>query len=282
MSNFNERVSDLKFDVSDTPRTATAPWYLGFRGEPIEMRIPAGARLLQDAQLEILHMHDPATGLCHSVTPHLQMFMNLEEGFYELIFINPDKPSQTLPGLFINGGSLTFEDEGKFDFINTKMFTAFCDVMAHPLMYPWAEPLPSCSVHAITQYDIAEKRIGVHESVAQIRSIDDARCKYTTAIIETKGTLTGEGRRSKQTELPPGIYNVVFFRCDGTTGDPTVLQMSGTGTECVTYDRINVDFDAVDALCREDMAEFFNVECRLFFDPRIHMQRVMKAIGKYR
>lgn len=281
MSKFKESISDLKFDVSDAPRTATAPWYIGFRGEPIEMRIPPGARLFHDAQRLILHVHNPATGRSHTITPQLQMFIDLDEGFYELTFVNPERPHYTLPGLFINDGSLSFEDGGKFDFINTEMFYAFCEVMGHPLLNPWAEPLPSCSEYAITQYDLKARQIGMHESVAHERAIDDARCKYASALLETKGPLLGEGRRGENTELPSGVYEVVFFKCDGRTGDPTVLQMTGTGMECVNYDRINVNFDAVDALCREEKAEFFNVEFRVFFDPRLHMQRVMKALDHF-
>lgn len=278
MTRFKEKASDYKFDVSDQQRTATVPWYLGFGGEPIEMRIPAGAKLLHDAQKQILHTHNPATGLSHTVTPYLQMFVNLDEDFFELTFVDPDNPQHILPGMFITEGTLTFEDKKAFDFINTEMFKALCQAMAHPLLNPWNAPLPRPNEYALTQYDLVTGKIGMHHSVAQERAIDDARCQYVSALLETKEILKGEERRGGEIDLPPGLYDVDFFKCDGNTGDPTVLQLTGTGTACVDYDRVDVDFAATDALFQNRLAEFFNVANRVFFDPRIHMERALKKI----
>lgn len=278
MTMFKERETSYEFDVSDRPRTATVPWHLGFGGDPIEMRIPAGARLHYDEQKQILHMHDPKTGLSHTVTPHLQMFINLDESFYELTFIDPNQPHHTLPGLFILDGNLTFEDKEVFDFTNSEMFAAFCRVMAHPLFNPWAEPLPRCSEYAILQYDIGAKTITIHEKFNHERAVDDARCKVVTGLLETKAPLKGEERRGGKVALPPALYDFSVAKCDGSSGEPLILHLTGTGAACAEFDRVNVVIDAVDELYKNQKAEFFDVLNRVFFDPRVHVERTLGTL----
>lgn len=137
MKTLEERDSPFDYSVSDKPRTMTAPWLIQYDGQPMPVHIPAGAKALFDKKRKILHVHDNATGISITATPHVFVRLDYTQDYHDIQFVDPNNPNHTLCGLYVSAGDLGFEDNKLFNFLNTEMFRSACRLLSSPIFNPW-------------------------------------------------------------------------------------------------------------------------------------------------
>lgn len=282
MKTLEERDSPFDYSVSDKPRTMTAPWLIQYDGQPMPVHIPAGAKALFDKKRKILHVHDNATGISITATPHVFVRLDYTQDYHDIQFVDPNNPNHTLCGLYVSAGDLGFEDNKLFNFLNTEMFRSACRLLSSPIFNPWRGfPDLNDDVYYLSG-DFETGELWLHPD--QLKEfpdtpVDENRGSLLKFLFETTEPIEGWDRIDKVTlDIPPGPYEARVFDADKNTGAPILIEVCGLNDDTFKICSTQIKFEVLDAVREAGTLFPQEPEFRPEFDPRGHTDLAMKAV----
>lgn len=282
MKTLEERDSPFDYSVSDKPRTMTAPWLIQYDGQPMPVHIPAGAKALFDKKRKILHVHDNATGISITATPHVFVRLDYTQDYHDIQFVDPNNPNHTLCGLYVSAGDLGFEDNKLFNFLNTEMFRSACRLLSSPVFNPWRGfPDLNDDVYYLSG-DFETGELWLHPD--QLKEfpdtpVDENRGSLLKFLFETTEPIEGWDRIDKVTlDIPPGPYEARVVDADKNTGAPILIEVCGLNDDTFKICLTQIKFEVLDAAREAGTLFPQEPEFRPEFDPRGHTDLAMKAV----
>ena len=278
---FEERETHLKLSTSSKSRTITAPWFIGTFGDPIELKIPPGAKACFDKQNKILHVRDNERGIVNTVTPSVHVRLNYTENFHEIEFLNLEDPTTTLPGIYINDGMLDFEDQKMFEFLNTDMFNSLHRLLTSPAFNPWKQLPELKNEYSLYQCDLSAGTIRVNPDFKGIQNVDEKRSPLIRFRFESSLPLKCWNKDTREDdELPPGVYSAEVIESDHNTGDAQTVKVDGWDVSHTSYCTFHVPFQPLNQMIENNELAYGDAKYRVSFDPRIHTDLALKAVSE--
>lgn len=282
MKTLEERESPFEYSVSDKPRTMTAPWLIQYDGQPMQIDIPAGAKALFDKKRKILHVHDNATGISITATPHVFVRLDYTQDYHDIQFTDPENPNQNLCGLYVNAGELHFEDNKLFNFLNTEMFRSASRLLSSPVFNPWCGYPDLNEDLYYHSGDFETGELWLHPD--QLKEfpdtpVDEHRGSLLKFLFITEEPIEGWDRHMRETiDIPPGPYEAKVVRSDKNTGAPVLVEVSGMNDDTLAISATHIKFAVLDAAREAGTLFPAEPEYRPDFDPRGHTDLAMKAV----
>jgi len=245
------RAGALTEAVSTKERSVSAPWFLDFQGQPIDLPIKPGevGVYLEDAQ--ILHIRNEQIGRSRTVTPTIDVTVDHEECFFDLHFRDLDDRLRFMPSVTIDAQGLAFTSAGGMEgytFSNRAMFATFCAFMASPIYNPFEKPIPVtgeglCGDVQRQQLfyrpfgpdelddedeDEDEDEIDPYLGREHEYPIDEKYCYLLSFAVETDRPIAVWDKMDrKDALLPPGLYHCMVSRWNRETGEPERIKLEG-------------------------------------------------------
>lgn len=282
MKTLEERDSPFEYSVSDKPRTMTAPWLFQYDGQPMEIKIPAGAKALFDKRRQIVHVHDNAAGLSITATPQVFVRLDYAQDFHDIEYIDLQSPHLRLGGMYFNEGGLGFDDNKVFDFSNTLMFQSVCRLLNSPIFNPWRgyPVLRESKCYYLGNFETGD--LWVHpESLKEEpgAKVDETRGFLIKFMFRTEVPVPGWDRfEKKDVEIQPGLYSAEVSKSDWQTGAPVTMKATGAEDGLMEFYEVFIPFNELENLRQAERVEIGHALYRTQFDPRQHTDLALKAV----
>ena len=281
MTNFEERKTHLKLSSSTKSRTISAPWFLSGHGDPIQLKVPPNAKACFDKRSKVLHVRDSKRGLAKTVTPSVYVSLDYSQDFHEIEFVDLEDPANSLAGIYISEGVLSFEDQKMFEFSNTEMFASLCRILASPEFNPWNRLPELKNEYSHYQCDLSAGTIRVNPEIEGVHSVDEARSPLLSFRFETNSPIECWNKDTRKDDrLPPGTYSAEVIESDHNTGDVQTLKVDGWDTEHKSYCTFHVPFQPLNWMIENDEAAYADARYRIPFDPRVHTDLAIKSVAE--